>query len=63
MVFQKQSETKARLPFPVLYFTNLNPPCRWCCWGPLGLLADQWTIQTTASGVNGAQSSAAEEAV
>ena len=40
-----------------------NPSCRWCCWGPLGLLDDQWTIQTTASGVNGAQSSAAEEAV
>lgn len=38
-------------------------PCRRCCWRPLGLLADQWTIQTAASGVNGAQSSATAEAV
>lgn len=38
-------------------------PCRWCCWRPLGLLADQWTIQTAASGVNGARSSATAEAV
>lgn len=38
-------------------------PSRRCCRRSSGLLVDQWTIQTTASDHNGAQSSAAAEAL
>lgn len=37
--------------------------CRRCCRRPFGMLADQRTVQTTASDHHGAQSSAAAEAL
>lgn len=37
--------------------------CRRGCWRPSGLLADQWSIQTTSTDHNGAQPSGKAEAL